>query len=737
MEMPVGYSRSSSGIITFEKGKAEFSDLLSVDNFTEQQRIDLTIANWRYGCWEDLYFNGELINLERAIEEVIKKSEIGIELVRLTMLGFEHIYESLNPEKKQEQINAAPRIISAAKQKLSIQPANFNILIYNQLDSDVIVYKQDSSGTFVYVCNAPHDSSQPEGATVDYIGQVFEARLYNGNNYTIAGAYLAYPGNTNWDIVSFEPGTLMPSCYFGTSNNVTITNNLSTYIEVWYVFGDGTLWWLGPWSPGYKNAVGPCYIGGSFVATQGETIIDEFIIEDDTDVAWNINPVSNDEIFLTGANSYIFYQATNPQNDLKEPQKIVLEKTITVGAGVPYLYAGFDDATDIYYAFPQGVVLQITDPNGNIYNQTVIPDGPDANLYVQMSMDNSSLYHLCVKNPAPGNWTIQITGHTNISFRFQFQTIPTADVYSTIKQTLQPVFNDMWQDVALKGITNVLSGKPLMETEDQENLEIGPLVIFLVGVIVVLAVSGIVIAHNAIKATKAASTKKNKLVPIRNTFSPPTPIGNILLADDDTSGDESSAFTYKMRKKYLYPNVLSGAFSSKYTSLVGADDTQTKFSSKLQASDLIYVSVNGHGNNTQVFGNGTEVLLDSSAGLPSSVSGKIFHLFACLTGNNLGPALVTAGAKAFIGYKVSYTVIVTPWSNPSPFPDTIIDNSLISGKTTRQAQRDSYRVFGAVIAYYTFQINPTLAGTFRNMRANLVGPDTDPKYGDPNAKLFD
>ena len=127
-------------------------------------------------------------------------------------------------------------------------------------------------------------------------------------------------------------------------------------------------------------------------------------------------------------------------------------QTLLVASGAPFLLACISDPNRI--VFPAGAQLSIQDPQGRSFTQ-----GQDTqDVYVGMS--GTSVWHLCMRNPMPGNWTAQITAPASVAFRFWFQTLPSANLVGTITSALAPVYGLKQSAPAARGLMAMAEGDP-------------------------------------------------------------------------------------------------------------------------------------------------------------------------------------------------------------------------------------------------------------------------------------
>lgn len=124
--------------------------------------------------------------------------------------------------------------------------------------------------------------------------------------------------------------------------------------------------------------------------------------------------------------------------------------------------------------------------------------------------------------------------------------------------------------------------------------------------------------------------------------------------------------------------------------LVGPSDRRLLFS-RLTVGDVI-IGV-GHGSPDVFTGHNNEIVMDTK-NIPD-VEGKVVVLVSCETAQQLGPALVEAGAFSYIGFKEDLVWIMdadlssTPWQDKlaltvmGPITDCI--NALLDGRTAGEA----------------------------------------------------
>jgi len=137
--------------------------------------------------------------------------------------------------------------------------------------------------------------------------------------------------------------------------------------------------------------------------------------------------------------------------------------------------------------------------------------------------------------------------------------------------------------------------------------------------------------------------------------------------------------------------------------LVGMLDRKRAFQT-LALGDLIIGA--GHGSPTEFCGHDNEVLMDIR-NMPD-VKGKVVILISCETAQELGPALIAAGAKGYIGFRQDLVWVVdadksaTPWrdeiAEPVMMPLVTCINEVMDGKKVGEAFDTMQRNFSGNIA---------------------------------------
>lgn len=460
-------------------------------------------------------------------------------------------------------------------------------------------------------------------------------------------------------------------------------------------------------------------------------------------------------IWAYGQNSYVFCQMENPQNNLIDVQQVSRKRIMSVPAGSPSLIASIFD-NSINFSTAKNVVLKITAPDGTVYNTETNTES----LYVHM--EEESLAALAVTNPVAGDYTIEITGHSNAPFTFQLQTAPSTDVVNTTLSTLGPLFPTPSAPVRHRALM----------ARNMEFLSLGGFWSMLAAVVAVVAITAVVAvvvvasggtalaAAGAAAATLAITGQAANMYMLSQSDNKHIANGqaqgtggyisttrSILLIDANVEADPATQEIYKVRKDVLYPYVNSSKYQDHQASLIGIDDTKTKVTSALQVTSATYCTASGHGRPSYLMGwyaNGTDGPLQevmNSKTTNAEASNKIIHIFGCHCGYEgaigLGQMFVTKGTKAFFGYNEAYQLSVKTAGITKKFCqcDIEIDLQLLDGKDADTAYNRSFAKYSYWVKQFRENGNPDVAVLLENDMNRLVSPTTNEAYGDKTAKL--
>lgn len=153
----------------------------------------------------------------------------------------------------------------------------------------------------------------------------------------------------------------------------------------------------------------------------------------------------------------------------------------------------------------------------------------------------------------------------------------------------------------------------------------------------------------------------------------------IALADHDYPTRSASGFI----TRYILPRTAP-------VQLIGPLDRKALFT-RLSFGDFILAM--GHGSPTEFCGQNEQVIMDTQH--ISDVKGKMIKLISCETGQELGPALIKAGATGFQGYSEDFLWIMDldylsrPWADPlaskALLPVICSMQLILDGKTNQES----------------------------------------------------
>ncbi len=164
--------------------------------------------------------------------------------------------------------------------------------------------------------------------------------------------------------------------------------------------------------------------------------------------------------------------------------------------------------------------------------------------------------------------------------------------------------------------------------------------------------------------------------------------------------------------KYLYAwagEVLKTAKKSKlkYTDLKGKKANLKNFTKALKQKPG-FIFLNGHGSRTEITGYDNSPMLETGKN-EELAKGTLVYAVSCQAGAKLGPAMVKAGAKAFIGYKEDFFLCYTAKQVKKPLkdntaklflePSNLVPTALIQQKTAKSAYESSQQAMQENISF--------------------------------------
>lgn len=130
--------------------------------------------------------------------------------------------------------------------------------------------------------------------------------------------------------------------------------------------------------------------------------------------------------------------------------------------------------------------------------------------------------------------------------------------------------------------------------------------------------------------------------------------------------------------------------------------TKNRLHGYLKKSRVDVVIINGHGSTHSVCGHDGEEILSTESGIQLLKDKNVF-VRACNCGMNLGPEIINAGAKGFIGYSQPFVFLSDKESIAKPLEDELakpflecsnqVGFSLIKGNSIKKAQEDSMQKY--------------------------------------------
>jgi hypothetical protein len=206
-------------------------------------------------------------------------------------------------------------------------------------------------------------------------------------------------------------------------------------------------------------------------------------------------------------------------------------------------------------------------------------------------------------------------------------------------------------------------------------------------------------------------------------------MAKILAVDSDT--DEVVQECLQYRTDTLYEQLRSEG--NEVQQLPVDQATREAVLAALGATDVKLFTASGHGLPDR-FNGTTETILAVGQQSSTALGGKIIHLLACDTGQELGADLVSNGCAAFFGYNIQFFF---PMDRPSLFLecDAAIDIALADGGSADDAYRAAVKSFNKQIAKLKAAGQTYRASLLQHNRDALCAPSVDQKFGDPTARL--
>lgn len=389
--------------------------------------------------------------------------------------------------------------------------------------------------------------------------------------------------------------------------------------------------------------------------------------------------------------------------------------------------------------FPAGITMKITDPDGVVYNTAKNTER------VFVNVVGGRPVYVAVLDPKPGTWIYEITAPGDASFQAICHTVPSGNIAGTFQDTIEPIFGDedeasrrkrsswsAWNWVAASA-TVLAVGVATVAT-------LGTATPVLLGAVAAMSVTSTAIAAVAVTDLGPNPTA-TQLTHAATNMAQLTPPGDAAIITGDANSDEGTKPLYDSRTRELYPALIT---ASPYTRVAFKGLTSKRKSKPFEKSqveaallqpNVVLMTSSSHGKETYINGaNLDSKILKVGSYNKTCAKGKMFHFLACNAGAQLGPDLVSNGAKAFFGYNDKFQFGTSELTRDVfVYCDARIDLALVEGKTAGQAHQAAIDAFNAKIKEYG--ASSEMGKALTHNLGILVGPLTDLKYGDKNATL--
>jgi len=213
---------------------------------------------------------------------------------------------------------------------------------------------------------------------------------------------------------------------------------------------------------------------------------------------------------------------------------------------------------------------------------------------------------------------------------------------------------------------------------------------------------------------------------------------NVLIVNPLTDKfSDSNGFPGVTYYAYSYRQaVIDKAHELGYNVMILTDVTRESFETALQEHDPFMVLIMGHGKQNLVTGNFYpdvkmyEIILRSGEN-EAQLADRVSYLFSCSAGATLGPAIMSAGGKEFIGYNKDFIFAVQNPFDPmtdayaKPFfnSSNAIEFALLEGKSAGEAYQVGLSAFDSEISKWSKSddvMAKTVVGDLIHNRNSLV-----------------
>jgi len=163
--------------------------------------------------------------------------------------------------------------------------------------------------------------------------------------------------------------------------------------------------------------------------------------------------------------------------------------------------------------------------------------------------------------------------------------------------------------------------------------------------------------------------------------------------------DEATTYLFHWSKPVIKLVKKKG---NRVVDLAGKKVNRKEFIGRLKKISPDFLFLNGHGNQTTIFGQDNEALLTTKDKL-KALKKLIIYSRSCNCASLLGPHCLNNGAKAFIGYKQPFIFIYNPSLSTRPLtdslaelflnPSNIVITTLLKGQPPEEADKRSKKAF--------------------------------------------
>lgn len=164
---------------------------------------------------------------------------------------------------------------------------------------------------------------------------------------------------------------------------------------------------------------------------------------------------------------------------------------------------------------------------------------------------------------------------------------------------------------------------------------------------------------------------------------------------------------YEVTTHYLFywsslPLVLARKSGLNIVELIKDRVTRGEFEGVVSKIDPSFIYLNGHGGSKYIMGHNNEILIQADDN-ESILRSRIVYALSCSSAQILGPKSISAGAKAYIGYKEDFMFIGDHHNVARPLndktaalffePSNVVVDTLLKGHNVLKAYEKSQEEF--------------------------------------------